>query len=281
MTKLAETYFRLAIRLEQEDRDRFQHHLQSDATLHAKHLFRQETRIEVTVEDGSIRGWVRVAGRLFVAATTTYGAIRAGMDAGVHDARFFSEQLRLELQNSGISDSEIARFERRLGVPGRLSRLFHEMDYLQAHGHDLSKGEYQQHIGRLTQDFEKTLRQIEEAEDAKLIRNALPKEIQSQLQHSVLPPVNLPALQGRASSTRLVPFSLQSQLGHAIHQPALPPVLGGAETPIALRPEDLSFEHQESIEPRVRWDRSRKDRLYRFSETDHGFQLSPVEEPPE
>lgn len=66
MTKLAETYLRLDIRLAEPDILELRAYLQRRAATFAEGLFGQVSEFAVYVEDGSIRVWLAVAGVLYV-----------------------------------------------------------------------------------------------------------------------------------------------------------------------------------------------------------------------
>jgi hypothetical protein len=92
MTKLAETYFRLGVRLEESDRGEFQSFLNDRARAYAGELFGQHPEIVVYIADGSLRSWIIIAGAMYV-GIGQYGSFRSGVDYVVRDARTFSERV--------------------------------------------------------------------------------------------------------------------------------------------------------------------------------------------
>ncbi|MFC1664828.1 hypothetical protein ACFL17_04275 [Pseudomonadota bacterium] len=180
MTKLAETYFRLDIKLSDKDALELQSYLQQRASSYAEKLFGQVPEYVVYVEDGTVRVWIGVLGTLFV-LITGYGSLRSGVDFIVQDAIKFSERVRADIRRSGISDSEILRFERRLGVPGKIQRLFHRLDRLDQHGHDLSKTEYKREILSVSRSIHSILEKVDNQRDRDLLTETLPEKIQSSL----------------------------------------------------------------------------------------------------
>ncbi len=244
MTKLAETYLRLDIRLAEPDILELRAYLQRRAATFAEGLFGQVPEFAVYVEDGSIRAWLVVAGALYV-GIGQYGSFRSGMDYAVKDARTFSERVLQDVKNSGVSEAEIRRFERRLGVPGKIKRIFRRLDRLEARGRDLSKADYEREIQSISRGLRSIFRAVDNKRDRALILDSLPMEFRSRL------PERLP-----------VPDHHQT------------PVVG-------LRPEefDLPKPHLRLLD-RVDNEEETRKRLqdeirYRFSPFGSGFRLIP------
>lgn len=189
MTKIAEAYMRLDIRLDRRDKIEFKQYLEKQAHIYAAELFHQDVTFVVHVEDGSVKAWVLVGGILFTNALVQYGSVRTGMDYAIRDARYFSENVLNDIKSSGVSPNEIGRFERRLGVPGRLKRIFNRIDNLKKEGRNLSKTEYDREFSLIRKQLIKTLDQIDNRNDLKLVRNSLPRVLESSLPESPRLPV--------------------------------------------------------------------------------------------
>ena len=180
MTKLAETYLHLDIRLAEPDILELQAYLQQRAATFSEGLFGQVPEFAVYVKDGTIRTWLVVAGALCV-GIGQYGSFRSGVDYAVKDARTFSERVLQDVKNSGVSEAEIRRFERRLGVPGKIERLFRRLDRLKARGRDLSKADFEQEVQSISHGLQSIFRVVDDKRDRALILNNLPMEIRSKL----------------------------------------------------------------------------------------------------
>lgn len=180
MTKLAETYLRLDIRLAEPDILELRAYLQRRAATFAEGLFEQDPEFAVYVENGSIRVWLVVAGALYV-GIGQYGSFRSGVDYAVKDARTFSERVLQDVKNSGVSEAEIRRFERRLGVPGKIKRIFRRLDWLEARGRDLSNADYEREIQSISRGLQTIFRAVDDGRDRALILDSLPMEIRSRL----------------------------------------------------------------------------------------------------
>src|SRR5579871_603593 len=173
MTKIAEVYFRLNIRLTEDDRSHFQHYLEQRAATFSGGLFRQAVELETTLQDGSLRGWIKVGGFLY-AAVVTYGEFREGIQYLVQDARAFGDLVLSEIHKDGVPDSEILRFERRLGVPGKIKKVLSELDYIKRHRQHLSKEEYDKRIASIERKLRSISRSLDTEEDQKMIAAHVP-----------------------------------------------------------------------------------------------------------
>jgi hypothetical protein len=188
MLKLAETYFRLDLHLEQPDKIRLQQILVAVSYRKAEGLFSQNPRIVVYVDDGSTKVWIPVAGML-IYLISQYGSLRTGVDYAVRDSRSFSERIFAELRQSGISDDKILRTERRTGVPGKIKRTMGDIDNLEAHGRDLSKPEYDQQLEEVKDRLTKVLQLVEGEEDRALIVQSVPENIRDRLPKKIPQPI--------------------------------------------------------------------------------------------
>jgi hypothetical protein len=189
MTKIAETYFRLDIRLAKKDQEAFRAFFQQKAEAYADGLFHQKPEFAIYVEDGSTKTWIVVGGSLY-AAIAGYGSFRSGIDYAVQDARTFSERVFGDVRNSGISDDRIRRLERRLGVPGKLQKLMQRVDRLEHQGRDLSRDEYKDEVRAIRERMLRILQEIDSEKDAALVLENIPTAIRADIPNRVpAPPV--------------------------------------------------------------------------------------------
>jgi hypothetical protein len=174
--KLAEAYFRLGINVTETDRRLLREFLQSRCSEYATGLFRQEPSFDVRIEEGSLRGWVAAAGCIY-AAVVSYGEFRTGLDYIVNDSRVFCERALVEVCKSGVQNDKILRAERRLGVPGKIRRIFSEIDALNSYGQDLPKAEYKKRLNKIRDELKKILDQTVDENEAKLISENIEQAI--------------------------------------------------------------------------------------------------------
>jgi hypothetical protein len=180
MTKIAETYFRLAIRLDRRDRIELSSYLNDHAIEYAAGLFAQKPEFIIRIEEGTIKGWVTVAGVIAI-AISQYGSFRSGLDYLIHDARAFSERVRDDICGSGLTRNEIIRFERRLGVPGKLSRVMQRFDYLDAHATTMSPKEYRESLTAAKRELQEIIGLIDDEAERECVLEGLKSSLPPRL----------------------------------------------------------------------------------------------------
>lgn len=176
MTDLAETYFRLAIRIEDSDREKLEAILEGIARNAAQGLFSQETEISVTLREGTLKGWIKVIGGIY-AAVAAYGSFRSGVDYLVHDGQKFSNAISSTIENSGIAKSEILRIEKRTSVPGKLHRALSSVEAVR----ELKGASRGRFLDQARVDLSYALARSTNDQDRVLIAQNIPPEIQPDL----------------------------------------------------------------------------------------------------
>lgn len=134
MTILAETYIHLKIDPTEQFKIESEEYLYGLARSVSFELFGRETEISIRFEDGSWKAWVAVAGALYI-GIGNYGDFRSGVEYLVSDAKKFSEIIIGQFkQKEKLEPKVIYRTERRLGIPGKINRLFLRIDNLKQYG---------------------------------------------------------------------------------------------------------------------------------------------------
>ena len=93
------------------------------------------------------------------------------MDYLIKDAKSFSEKVLHDVSQSGLSSSEIARIEYRLGVPGQIGRALKSLDRLKARSGELTKREYQYKADLLARDIHRILGSVDNEEDYRILND--------------------------------------------------------------------------------------------------------------
>ncbi|MCO4244614.1 hypothetical protein ACFOW3_23530 [Acidovorax facilis] len=123
MTTLAQTYVHFKTDASPEKLDVARKYFLYVAALSASEHFKNEVLIDLRVEEGSLKGWITVAGALY-AGICAYGSFREGIDYLVKDGKEFSDfVIKRTLSDAAPPAGALVRAERRLGVPGQISRL--------------------------------------------------------------------------------------------------------------------------------------------------------------
>jgi hypothetical protein len=131
MTKLSETYIHLKMDATDVFREEVAVYLKELAQDASFKMFNQETLIDIRFEEGSWKTWIAVAGAIYI-SVGQYGSFRSGIEYLVKDARRFSNiVIERFVDKEKLSQDIIYRTEKRLGIPGKIHRLFQRIDRLQ------------------------------------------------------------------------------------------------------------------------------------------------------
>lgn len=124
MTVLAQTYLHLIVAPSERQISETLEYVQYLGAVSAREHFRQDVELELRLEQGSLKGWLTVVGGLYL-GLSNYGSLREGIDYAVKDSREFSawiiEKFKSEVP---MPPTTLYRAERRLGLPGKIQRLY-------------------------------------------------------------------------------------------------------------------------------------------------------------
>lgn len=163
--------------VEKEKLYELKEYLEYVAAISAKENFDFEVDIEILIEQGSLKGWLQVAGILY-AGIAAYGSFRSGIDYLVKDGRGFSDYVIERLHtDTNLPDESFYRTERRLGTPGRIKRLYPKLDelseLLEADYMDSAKKQFevvQPSISRILED-------LDAPEDRQMFLETVPRSV--------------------------------------------------------------------------------------------------------
>lgn len=114
----------------------------------------RKLRISIEFEKGSLKTKIITWGTVFYMGIANYGSFRAGLREIVNDVKGVSEVTVEQIKHDpNIDDNNIIRFEKRLGIPGRLNDLYRRVDSLQRNAPNYSQNELQQRLLDLKQDI--------------------------------------------------------------------------------------------------------------------------------
>ncbi|MFA0812154.1 hypothetical protein [Microbulbifer epialgicus] len=180
MTKIAETYIHLDINLDENSKSKLKDYLIAQAPKYAKGIYEQSLQFEAFVEDGSLKVWLTYAGIIY-AGVSAYGSFRSGIDHLIKDARAVSEMVLEDLKDSGVPEPKIINFQRRLGVPGQIKRTLSEVKKLDNEHRNLTEQERTERITSIRKSMERISKNIDNQEDADVIRNNIPSFLKSSI----------------------------------------------------------------------------------------------------
>jgi len=111
-------------------------------------------RISIEFDKGSLKTKIIAWGTVVYLGIANYGSFRAGLREILHDAKSLSELTVNQLKNDpNINDNDFIRFEKRLGIPGRLNDLYKRIDSLQRNANHYSPNELQERLAEVKQDI--------------------------------------------------------------------------------------------------------------------------------
>lgn len=184
MAKLAQTYLHLKVYASKEQLAQARDYFEYIAALSALEHFRREVDLEFRVEDGSLKGWLTVVGGLY-AGVCNYGSFREGVDYAVKDARAFSEFVIERVKNeTEMPKGALYRVERRLGLPGRIQRLYPMLDEttnLIRDGHNTPAKE---RLKEVEEQIRNIAAELDESEDEKILealKDSIPEPLRRRL----------------------------------------------------------------------------------------------------
>lgn len=181
---IAETYIHLKIEADSKFKTSIVKLLESRIKTYGYDYFASNAEYVCIVEDGSLKTWIFVVSSIII----FYGDLRDGIDHIVNDARSFSEHVINDVKTEPeISNESIFRAERRLGIPGKIQRIYNESIYLQENYNDLSPNEVHERLEKLKSDIIGVCNTINEQEREPFL-NGLPDIVREELPQKI--PIN-------------------------------------------------------------------------------------------
>lgn len=177
MTEVAEAYFHLRrLDLTNEQVRQVGDLASILAAQTAATIFPPDTIIDVSLEEGSLKGWIKVIGVLGITygVLADYKGFKESIREIIDDGRTFSEAVTEKLLSSAqeLKGAYVYRRERRTKTPGKIKRVIQKREWLEEHRRQLSVTDIQ----RESYEIERLLQQILadiEPEHRTTVRNLL------------------------------------------------------------------------------------------------------------
>jgi hypothetical protein len=168
--EIGQAYIRLDFKATDEFKEAFEQFLLYKGKQYAKEYFKKEFLIDgfyftVELEDGSLKSRLKIFGKIAIGSLIAYGGIRTGIDYVIKDAQTITEHIARDVANEpNIGNNRIGRVERRLGVPGKIKRLYNDIDKLRANRNNLTPNEQQEILDRIQRQFEDLVLELDQPE---------------------------------------------------------------------------------------------------------------------
>ena len=175
MTLVAETYLNCSIYLPAEDREELAAYIGGRSREIFQEIYAGRPGVSVKVEAGSVKIWVEAVAALAV-VITGYGSFRSGIDYLVGDARKFSEAVRGVIVDVGVDSSEIAVFQRRLGVVGKIQRVLKSIERVEG-SYYYDHNDRRDRLDQLKAELFEVIIELDGEKDRSLLLENLPEVI--------------------------------------------------------------------------------------------------------
>jgi len=176
--EIGQSYIRFDFKANENFKIAFEKYLLYKGKTYAKEFYQSDLLMgglffAVELEEGSLKSRLKIFGKIAAGALIAYGGIRAGTDYIIRDSQRITEHIVQDISNDkNIDPSSIKRVERRLGVPGRINRLYGDLEKLRAHRQDLTGNQQQQLINRISKQFKHLVNELDQPE-LELIANEI------------------------------------------------------------------------------------------------------------
>ena len=134
--ELGQTYIRFDFKADREFKNALKKYLLFKGKIYAHEYFPDDLVLKefyffVETEEGSLKSRLKIYGIILASGVIGYGELRNGLDYLIKDAQAISNHIVRDIMNEPNIDPEsIGRVERRLGVPGKLKRLYDDIETL-------------------------------------------------------------------------------------------------------------------------------------------------------
>jgi len=166
--ELGQTYIRFDFKANEEFKTALEKYLLHKGKIYAKEFFHKELVFDefyfvVETEEGSLKSRLKIFGKIAVGALIAYGGIRTGVDYLIQDTRRITNHIVEDLANEpNINPNSIGRVERRLGVPGKLKRLYDDIQYLENNRENLTEQDQRNLLNRISNRYDNLINELDQ-----------------------------------------------------------------------------------------------------------------------
>lgn len=126
MTILANVFFELDVRFSDLEKKESEKYLKKLLKPLSETLYRQEAKIYIRLEDGSLKINIAIVGALYI-AIGQYGSFRSGLEFLKKDAKTIESILLNDMRKNGLSNKEIIKTKTNAGMSSSLLRLMNRV----------------------------------------------------------------------------------------------------------------------------------------------------------
>jgi len=179
---LGETYFRFKLDYNESNKKIIKQALHKVSyNFEIYNYNKKYTKITVEFREGSIKTNIVIWAPVLYFAIGHYGDFRSGVDQILNDSRIFSEYIsNIIISDPQISMDDIARIEKRKGIPGRIKEIYNQIDSIQRNVNDLTPNQMSIRLNEIKQKIS-NLSWVLSQNDQQSLLNSLPSEYTTNL----------------------------------------------------------------------------------------------------
>lgn len=168
--EIGQAYIRLDFMATDEFKEAFEKFLLYKGKQYANEFYKKELLVDgfyfsVELEDGSLKSRLKIFSKIAIGTLIAYGGIRTGIDYVIKDTQTVIEHIARDVANEpNIGYNRIGRVERRLGVPGKIKRLYNDIGRLRTDRNNLTGNEQQELLDRILGNFEELVFELDQSE---------------------------------------------------------------------------------------------------------------------
>ncbi|MCD8413639.1 hypothetical protein [Tenacibaculum finnmarkense] len=166
--ELGQTYIRFDFTANEEFKIALEKYLLYKGKIYAKEFFNKEFAFDefyfvVETEEGSLKSRLKIFGQITIGALIAYGGIRTGVDYLIQDSKRITNHIVQDISNEpNINPNSIGRVERRLGVPGKLKRLYDDIHNLENNRDNLTEQDQTNIINRISNRYDNLISELDQ-----------------------------------------------------------------------------------------------------------------------
>lgn len=149
---IGETYIKFDFEYSESNKSKIKEaYLAQIGLVSSEYLNKEQVyKISIEFEKGSLKTRIVLWGTFIYMGIGNYGSFRAGVREIINDVRQFSEVVINKIDDGpDISENDIIRSQKRIGLPGRLQELYSKIDIYERDIHKLSSAQQQAELNAI------------------------------------------------------------------------------------------------------------------------------------
>ncbi len=182
--EIGQAYIKLNLTATDDFKEAFEKFLLYKGKQYSKEYYHKELLVDglffiVELEEGSLKSRLKIFGKIVIGSLIAYGGIRTGIDYIIKDSQTVTEHIARDVGNEpNIGYDKIVRVERRLGIPGKIKRLYNDLDKLRTDRNNLTENEQIEILDRIQRNYDELVSELGVPEmqviQQDLIQNQIP-----------------------------------------------------------------------------------------------------------